>query len=311
VTRAAEGLTRIGSFFVEREIQDLNQDGAVVRSTLEKIWYRAPGLVRIAREITTIGTGAITRETIIRRPDLEYVSQNGSAYVRRNIAPNADLLPEPLSPTLAFYGVDDGPGPVIAGRATRRIVFETEVESRVAFVDAEQFTVLGNQESFVLSKESFVLGKVSKRPRIRKSTLQLRYGLAIPDERFAVPTGTRTIDGGFVARGLGDLRVAPRREPEGFERVRSGSDASGDTILYVKGALAILVKLEPAGSNVPVDLSLERSERITFLGRPATFVVGIYTLPRLAFEHRGSLVTVAAPLPRQALLNLAADMFEN
>ena len=57
-------------------------------------------------------------------------------------------------------------------------------------MDASDFTVLGGEESFVLGKQSFVLGKErfgGLRLRVRKTTQEVRYNIAIGDRMFADP----------------------------------------------------------------------------------------------------------------------------
>lgn len=308
---AAEALARIGSFYVERQIEELDPSGGVERTTLEKIWYRAPGVLRIERSTRAAGRSGSADETIVRRPGVEYVRRGAVAYVRRNVPPTADIVPEPLSPTLAFYGTDRGAGPTVAGRPTRRIVFETDAETRVALVDAARYAVLENAESFVLGKEAFVLEKQAlrgKRLRTRKTTLALRYDLALGDDLFAIPGDAPPIDAGFRARPLADLALPPRAEPAGFRRLQAGTGPEGDAILYVRGAMPILIETTRTTAPPPVD-RLERSERLSPGGREATLVVGIYTVPRVVFFERGLRVTVSAPLPRAALVALAEAMY--
>jgi hypothetical protein len=264
----------------------------------EKIWYRSPGFVRIERDT----------QTIVRRPDVEWVSNADAApFLRRNVPPSLDLVPEPLSPALAFYGTVAGPGPTIAGRATQRIEFVTNTERRIAYVDAERFAELGAKKAFVLGKER--LGKGAQ-IQTRKTTLAVRYNIAIPDSMFEIPRTDSVSDAGFHTARVRSLALPPHAEPRTFRRIAAGTSRLGDAILYLRGALPILVETTAATRGLGVIVrDDERSEPVAVDGRPATLVVGIYSSPRVVFDVLGRRVTIWAPLPRDALLALAAEMY--
>src|SRR5439155_23886270 len=130
---------------------------AVTATTLERIWFRAPDSLRIERTITF--EGGTSNELVIERPGVRYTRRDGNAQIETGIAPSPAILPEPLSVTIALYGTDLGPGPVVAGRATRRFQLDVETERRIVTVDATTFSALGAEESTVLNKATLRFGR--------------------------------------------------------------------------------------------------------------------------------------------------------
>jgi hypothetical protein len=264
---AAEPLLRLRSLYVERSLSD---------GTTERIWWRAPGSVRIERG------GTVTIRTPLSAFD-------GGLYTT-GVAPEI-ALPEPISPTVALLGRDTGPGPVVAGRPTRRYVLTIGADTRVAYVDAG--VALREDERIVLAKTG---GMVEK----RVTTVRLDEDL--PDALFRPPAGVTRTDAGFRAAPLGSLRVAPKARPEGFRVVRAGRGPEGDAVLFARGSLPVLVRTGGLAST-------DRGEVRTVVrgGRPYLVQVDLYAPPSVELPYRG--VTVSAPLPLDALVDLAARMY--
>ncbi len=286
---AADGLLRLRTLYAEREIVDA---GTVTR---EKVWFRAPGDVRIERLVTRPGQPA-QEQLLVQRPGLEW----DGGTVRRNLPPVIGL-PEPVSPTVALLGEDQGPGPVVAGRPTRKYLLSVGERSRVALVDAQAAGVLGGADRIVLQKtEQGGLGLSGP----VKRTLVVRYDEPLPDALFLVPGGPGE-DGGFVSVPVERLAIRPRRVPEGFVVVRAARSGGAQAILYAQGALPILVTTVPD----PADPELSREELVTVAGRPATLVLDLYAVPQVSFTVGNRRITVAAPLPRDSLIRLAAELY--
>jgi hypothetical protein len=271
---AAEPLLRLRSLYVERTVSD----GHVTAT--ERIWWRAPGSVRIERR----KEGQDTVE--IRTPLSTF---EGGLYTT-GVAP-AIALPEPISPAVALLGRDTGPGPVVAGRPTRRYVLTIGGDTRVAYVDAG--VELGGDERIVLSKTG---GAVEK----RVTTVRLDEDL--PDALFRPPAEVTRTDAGFRSKPLGSLRVAPKTRPEGFRVVRAGRGPEGDAVLFARGSLPVLVRTGGLASA-------ERGEVRTVVreGRSYLVQVDLYAPPSVELPYRG--ITVSAPLPLDALVDLAARMY--
>lgn len=287
---AAEALARIRTLYVEREIE--MPDGATTR---ERIWFRAPGSVRIER--TTEG-GPFPRlpELVIERPGERYTKLGAIERYETGLPPAIDL-PEPLSPAVVLIGRDAGAGPTVAGRPTRRVEASLPDGSRrVAFVDVSRFTVLGGEDAVVLGKEAF---GPEGAPVSRKTTTALRYNEEIRGDLFRIPDAPPS-DLGFRTAPPSSLRTRPRAIPEGFRLVRAGRGPDGEALLYTKGALRILVE---EGFR-----QLAISDAVQVGGTDGVASYDLYETPVVAFTA-GIPITVSAPLPPEALAGLAAEMF--
>jgi hypothetical protein len=270
---AAEPLLRLRSLYVERTVTE-----AGVRHH-EQVWWRAPGSVRIDRD------GDVT----IRTPDLTY--ENG--VVTTGVAP-AIALPEPLSPTVALFGTDTGPGTTIAGRTTRRYVLDVGGVRRVAYVDA--------QRSFELGADGVVLAKEGL--DVEKRVVEITLDPDVPDETFVPPRDAARTNEGFRRRALGSLDVAPRARPAGFEVVTAGRGPAGDAVLFADGSLPVLVRTgglahDPQGEVRTVDRD----------GRSYIVSVALYGAPSVQVTTPRGPLTVSAPLPLDSLVALAAAMY--
>jgi len=275
---AAEPLRTLRSLYLERTVT-----GGPEGDVTERIWFRAPASVRVERT-----TGGVTH-TRIETPGVTY--EDG--LTRYATAPGIPL-PEPLSPTVLLLGTDTGPGPVIAGRATRRVQLQVAGAARIAYVDTERALALGGEEVLVLGKQG---GAVTKRvTRVDRDPV-------IPDETFVPPREATRVDDGFRARRLDALSIDPARLPEGFEPVLVGSGPSGESALFADGSLPLLVTTAPtAGGDVDVR-AVERGRR-TYL-----VTLDLYAPPTVEFLRAGVSVKVTAPLPVESLLDIADRMY--
>lgn len=292
---AADALTRITSLFIEREITFFGEDGRPTGITKEKLWFKAPGLVRSETESEN------ARTIFIERPGLRYRQDATGRTLETGLLPSTAPLPEPLTPTIALLGTESGPGPVVLGRPTRRIQLTFEGERRVAFVDASTFAVLGVEESVVLGKETIQGDRV----KARKRTVALEYNLDVPDALFQIPTGTRTTDHGAKPRPLGSLTAPPAGRLEGLTLVAAAAGPQGEAILYAKGAFQVLVEIN-GFSGAP---SPSRSESTRVGRREATLILPLFGLPEVRFQVGGNGIAIRAPLPRQQLVELALQMY--
>jgi len=291
IAAAAEPLTTIRTMFVEREITD--NTGV----THERIWFRAPGFVRIER---TSPTGS---ELIIERPG-ERFTQNASGSTHlTGLPPDADVLPEPLSPTIALIGDPKGAGPTIDGRQTIRydLSFDNNV-SRTAYVDATRFTVLGLDQSLILDKLSTINGRTTGRKRV----VSVQLNTSINPSLFAVPDVPAT-DSGFRSRPVTSFAVVPAAIPAGFVLARSGSSPDGDTALYARGAFPL--QIDVAERARATDEQTTHLQTATIGRVTATIVYSLYSLPRIYFTLHGKVVTITAPLDRDGLVDAARTMF--
>ncbi|MDQ1712588.1 MAG: hypothetical protein QOE45_2038 [Frankiaceae bacterium] len=270
---AAEPLLRLRSLYVERTVGE---------DTQERIWWRAPGSVRIERHTPDGDT------VEIRTPGSAY----DSGLLTTGVAPEI-ALPEPISPTVALLGRDTGPGPEVAGRPTRRYVLTIGGDIRVAYVDAG--VALRDDERIVLVKGG---GPVTKR------VTAVRIDTDIPDSTFAAPAGATRTDAGFRSRPLGSLRVEPASRPAGFSVVTAGRGPDGDAVLFARGSLPVLVRTGGLAAS-------ERGEVRTVVrgGRSYLVRADLYAPPGVQVVRRGVTLTVSAPLPLDALVELAARMY--
>jgi hypothetical protein len=275
---AAEPLLRLRSLYVERTVSDGHS------TSTERIWWRAPGSVRIERHATD---GLDTVE--IRTP--------GSAYdgglLTTGVAPEI-ALPEPISPTVALFGRDTGAGPAIAGRPTRRYELKVAGETRVAFVDAGVT---------LRADESIVLTKLGLGPTVKRVTV-VRLDPDVPDALFAPPGDAARTDAGFRTRPLGSLRVDPATRPAGFRVVTAGRGPDGDAVLFARGSLPLLVRTGGLTSTGRGEV-----RNVTRAGRTYLVNVDLYAPPAVQVTSRGRVLTVSAPLPLDALVDLAARMY--
>ena len=303
VVAAAAHLVDVGTLYVEREVVQTDVDaGREVDRMVERIWFRAPGFVRVERD-TTNG-----RELEIYRPGVRYLALPNGVTHEVDTAPSADLLPEPLSPTVAMLGRPTGPGPVIAGRPTTRYELSFDSgESRTAYVDATTLTI-GTDQTAVLGKQAIV-GKESQvgRIRISKRVREIRYNEPILDERFCIPSDGPPMSAGFESVRIDSLRIRPHALPAGYTVARSGEGVGGQAYLLMRGASPVLVT--EGGARGLLLEPPTRSEAVEMGGRIGTVTIGLYTLPGLTFTTRGQLVTLVAALPPAELAQLALSMY--
>ena len=292
---AADALTRITSLFIEREITFFGDDGRPSGITKEKLWFKAPGLVRSEIESER------GRTVFIERPGMRYREDATGRTLETGLLPSTAPLPEPLTPTIALLGTESGPGPIVLGRPTRRIQLSFEGERRVAFVDASTFAVLGVEESVVLGKETIQGGRVTA----RKRTVALEYNLDIPASMFRIPAGARSTDHGAEARPLGTLTAPPAGRLEGLTLVAAAAGPQGEAILYAKGAFQVLVEIDVFA----VTPSPSRSVSSRVGRREATLVLPLFGLPQIRFLVDGHRIFVRAPLPPEQLVELAEAMY--
>jgi hypothetical protein len=274
---AAEPLLTLRSLYVLRTVTS----GDV--SVREEVWWRAPGSVRIERRWTDPGGRYETLD--IRTPSTEYRDGELSAHL-----PPAIVLPEPISPTVALIGTDRGPGPVVAGKATRRYDVRLREQSRTVYV--ADGIGLRSTESVVLMKSGGTGGTV-------KTTQVFRVNPDLPDFLFAAP-GQPSADRGFRERPLDDLAIEPDRLPEGFAVARAGRGPEGEAFLLARGSLPVLVRtgglrIQPTG------------EVRTVAGH--LVVVDLYEPPAVQVTTPHGVVTVSAPLPPESLVALALEMY--
>jgi len=291
IAAAAEPLTTIHTMFVEREITDNNG------VTHERIWFRAPGFVRIER------TSAAGRELVIDRPGERYTLNASGAMLTTGLPPDADILPEPLSPTIALLGVPKGAGPTIDGRPTTRydLSFDNNV-SRTAYVDATRYTVLGLDQSLILEKLSLTNGRITGHKRV----VSLRLNEPIDASMFAVPR-IQGSDEGFRPRPVSSFALAPAALPTGFSLAQSGSSLDGDTALYARGAFPLQVDIADRAHTSSEQTS--HFETVTIGRVTATLVFDLYSLPRIYFPIRDRIITITGPLGRDGLIAAARTMF--
>jgi hypothetical protein len=275
---AAEPLRTLRSLYVERTVTGPEGEA------YERIWWRAPASVRVER---TEHGATVTR---IETPVLSYDGTTAT----HDPAPSIPL-PEPLSVTAALLGRDLGPGPVVAGRTTRRVELTVGGGRRVAYVDTERALALGGDETLVLGKAS---GSVTKR------VTRVDRDPGVPDALFQAPDGAPAADGGFRTRDLGDLSIEPERLPRGFATVRAGAGPAGESLLLADGSLPLLV------TTRPVDHAGEVTVRAVGRG-PRTYLVtlALYDPPMVEFLRDGVSLKVSAPLPVDSLLDLADAMY--
>jgi hypothetical protein len=253
--------------------------------------------VRIER---TTATGA---ELIIDRPGERYTQNASGATLTTGLPPDADILPEPLSPTIALLGVPKGGGPTIDGRPTTRydLSFDNGV-TRTAYVDATRYTVLGLDQALVLDKLSLANGRTIGHKRV----VSVRLNEPIDASMFAVPH-IQGSDAGFRSRPVSSFTVAPIALPSGFSLVRSGSSPEGDTALYARGAFPLQVDISDrahANSEQTSHFASVTIGRVT-----ATLVYDLYSLPRIYFPIRDKIITITGPLERDGLIAAARTMF--
>lgn len=274
---AAEPLKALRSLYLERTVT--GPDGV----TTERIWFRAPASVRVE----TTRNGVTT--TRIETPGTRY--EDGRLH---HDEPPGIPLPEPLSPTIALFGTDAGPGPVIAGRPTRTFGLTVAGQTRVAYVDTERSFLLGGDEALVL-------GKMSR--QVTKRVTRVERDVPIPDERFAPPPGAPRVPGGFSPRPLDDLSIEPERLPEGFATVLSGSSRDGDSALLAAGSLPLLVTTRASAGTAADVVTETRGDR--------TYLVSfdLYAPPTVEFLRDGVSLKLIAPLPVASLIDLAERMY--
>ncbi len=294
---ATRALTTIRTLDVSRVVTERDAGGRE-QTTVERIRYRAPASVRIDR---TLPDG--TTETEIRVPGMRYRTRGGDGVLRTGVPPEANPVPEPISPTLALLGRDAGPGPVIAGRATRRVVLDQGGGiRREALLDAARSTILGADVSVVLGKQGFTgSGQISS-----KRVTSIRYNSPLDDSLFVAP-GAPSIDEGFRTSPVSALKFAPAAAPRGFRVVQAGAGPTEESILYAKGAFTILVRMtsvdEPPRDGTWLSLPASVGSRVAML------YIALYDLPALRFRVGSQWVTISAPMDQDGLERAAEKMF--
>lgn len=292
---AARALSRISSLFIERELTTFDESGRPDTVTRERLWFKAPGMIRTESE--TDGRKTL----VIERPGLRYQEDHNGRFLNTGMLPSTTPLPEPLTPMLAILGGTSGDGPVVLGRPTRRIELMFGGERREALVDAETFAVLGVTESLVLGKETFEGDRVVA----TKRTLALEYNVDVADSLFRVPEGATVIDHGAEPRPLGTLTAPPAGPIEGLALVAAVAGSEGEAILYAKGAFQILVEIDGLTA-----LPSPSRTQTTFVGsRRATLVLPLFGLPEVRFSVGTHRVAVRAPLAPPLLQELARQMY--
>jgi hypothetical protein len=291
---AARALARIKTFSMEREVVDFKAPDAP-RTTIERLWFRSPGFLRVERR-----TGTAV-EIEIQRPGERYVKSTGGAFREIGLPPDVNPVPEPLSPTVPILGRRVGPGPAVAGRPTVRyeLSFGTQ-ERRTALVDASSFVVLGAERRTIVSKQTTINGEVVQ----TKRTISVRYNPPLDDGLFAIPS-ISPIDKEFRRGGLDALAVPPSAVPEHMSLVIAGSGPLGGAALFADGAFGVLVTVDgPSPDERAVVL-----RTATVAGRPATLMLSLFDVPRVSFDAGGHLISVAAPLGPEDLVALASALY--
>ncbi|TMK79145.1 MAG: zf-HC2 domain-containing protein [Actinobacteria bacterium] len=248
VAAAAERLTTIRTLFVDRVITD--QAG----TTREKIWFRAAGFLRIER------TQPSGRSVEIDRPGERFVQDASGSQLQTGLPPRADILPEPLSPTIQLLGVPRGPGPTIDGIPTVRYELDLDRGEKVT----------GNAST------------------ITKRVTSVRINGPIAASLFAIPS-IRASDAGFRARPLSSFSLRPASLPAGFSLVASGSSPDGDTALFARGALPLEVDIAASPRSAG---PTGRSSEVSLGKTTGTIVDDLYALPRISFAIGDKTVTI-------------------
>ena len=293
---AARALSRLRSLYVEREITSFTEDGKTDAVIRERMWFKAPGLVRT--ETTTRGATVLT----IEGPGFRYREDANGKFLNTGLLPSLAQLPEPLTPTLTLLGVDSGIGPTILGRATRRITLRLDNEQREALVDAETFAVVGITESTVVfQKERLEEGRV----RGTKRTLALEYNPVLDDSLFEIPEDAVVIENDAKPLPLGSLSAPPAGRIEGLELVAAAEENGSEAVLYALGAFRILIEID--GPVSPP--SLARSQPARVGNRSATLYLPLYGLPEIRFTLEGHRIAIRAPLPPPILQELALRIY--
>lgn len=276
---AAEPLRTLRSLYLERTVT--GPEGEFE----ERIWFRAPVYVRVDR----VRNGTVTT-TRVETPHLSYDGD----VVTTNAAPTIPL-PEPLSPTVSLLGEDTGEGPVIAGRPTRTVVLTVGRQRRTAYVDTERALALGGDEVLILGKQA---------PGTTKRVTRVDRDPVIPYDVFAPPPEARRVDGGFTPADLGRLSIEPDALPKGFASVASGRDAAGESALFVDGSLPLLVTTRPMPPPQEEELrTVARGDRVYLV------TLDLYAPPSVQFLRGSVNVSLVAPLPVEALVDLAERMY--
>lgn len=291
---AAAHLVNLRSLDVTRDIEERTADGTVTR-VRERVRWQAPAFTRIDR--TPDGGVA---STIIAGPGVRYERIGTFESLRTGLPPAADL-PEPLSPTIALIGRDAGPGPMVAGRPTRRVQIEGPIVTRRALVDAQRAAVLSSTFDVVLQKEGFFRERT-----VTKRVTSIRYNPSFPPDVFAVPSITPTT-GSFRPAAVESLEYAPSALPAGFRVVRAGATIGQEWFLLARGAF--LIHVEAGGAAQSFDDQTIESFPAAVGTRVGNVYAGLYSLPSIEFEHRGRLVRISAPMTVKQLSALAAQMY--
>ncbi|HJT37806.1 MAG TPA: zf-HC2 domain-containing protein [Actinomycetota bacterium] len=286
---AAERLTTIRTLFVERVITD------ITGTTYEKIWFEAPDYLRIERT-TPSGT---TLE--IDRPGVSYTADPSGAALHTGVPPAADILPEPLSPTVAVLGDLQGSGPTVDGVPTLRYDLDFgDGMSRIAYVAASSYITLGTEESLILQKIAPEDGAGT-----RKRVTAFEINRAIDMSVFSIPR-IAAVDDGFRRGGVSSFPLPPVAVPAGFTLVSSGSSPLGSVALFARGSLPLEIDESLVG---PAGGPTSRSIHVSIGRTNATIIDDLYALPRITFDLSGTSITIVAPLDQAGLVSAASTMF--
>ena len=288
VAAAAERLTTIKTLYIERLV---TQGGRTAR---ERIWYEAPRFLRIER------TSSSGTDLEIDRPGQRFRRTSSGETLQTGLPPSADVLPEPVSPTVELLGVREGPGPAIDGVPT--VLYELSFDNgvtRTAYVADGTYVALGVDNNLILQKES--PNEASTTTRVAT----LRVNEPIDPSMFEIPRIAAT-DVGYRTQPLASFPVVPAALPAGFRLVSAASSPEGDVALFARGALSIELDLSP---RLPTTSATSRSIDATIGSTPATIVDDLYALPRITFPLAGRWITIAGPLDHQGLIDTARAMF--
>jgi hypothetical protein len=292
VAAAAERLTSISTFYAEREITDSSPF-----TTTERIWFRAPNYLRVER------VGDALDSLTIRRPGELFEGRRSGGTLTTGLPPDADVLPEPLSPTIALLGRIKGAGPTITGHPTLRYVLDLgNGRVRTADVDAHGYEVLGIKESLIFGKTVSRNGAVTTTKRVTAFQLNI----PIDDSIFAIPQAT-SHDAGFHLGPVTEIAAGPISQPRGFDLVAAGSGPDGSRILYARGSFPLQIDISKQSPTGDQQTSITRS--VTVAGHTAFLMLDLYALPRISFDLKDRVVTITAPMTQAELVDTAEAMF--
>src|SRR5207245_960104 len=112
-------------------------------------------------------------------------------------------------------------------------------------------------------------------------------------------------DHGFRSRPVAALPFPPRN-PKGFTVSFAGSGPDGQAILYTRGALPILVRID---STSPLQVGPQEEVDASVEGLPARVILPLYGVPTITFRSKGHSVSISTALDVQGLTELAEAMY--